>query len=104
MTLSEYAMSNLTNRADLAVRTTDHYRWLLTKHILPALGDKSLSAIDPSTVRVWHSRIAKTHSPTAAKAYRLLSSIMRAAVADEVITRNPCQVRGAAVEKAPERP
>jgi len=29
---------------------------------------------------------------------------MRAAVDDEVISRNPCQVKGAAVEKAPERP
>jgi integrase len=33
-----------------------------------------------------------------------LSSIMRTAVSDELIARNPCQVRGAAVEKAPERP
>jgi len=29
---------------------------------------------------------------------------MRTAVSDEILAKNPCQIRGAAVEKAPERP
>ncbi len=104
VTLEEYAKGNLAGRTNLAVRTVDQYTWLLEKHLTPTLGSKALSEIDPSTVRAWHSRIANQHPTTAAKAYRLLSSIMRAAVADEVITRNPCQVKGAAVERSPERP
>ncbi|MDE3107353.1 MAG: site-specific integrase [Acidobacteriota bacterium] len=44
------------------------------------------------------------HPATAAKAYRLLSSILKTAVSDGVITANPCRVRGAGVERSPERP
>lgn len=40
------------------------------------------------------------HRTTAAKAYRLVSSMMKAAVADEVIARNPCQIAGATTERA----
>jgi integrase len=63
-----------------------------------------LSEVTPTAVRSWNSGQAKKHPTTAAKAYRLFSSIMRTAVDDELITRNPCQVRGAAAERAPERP
>jgi len=41
---------------------------------------------------------------TAAKAYRLLKSILATAVDDGLIRRNPCRIKGASVEKSPERP
>jgi len=41
---------------------------------------------------------------TAAGAYRLLNTIYRTAVADGLVARNPCQVRGAGVEHPAERP
>jgi len=41
---------------------------------------------------------------TVAKAYRLLRTICETAVADELIARNPCSVKGASVEHSPERP
>jgi integrase len=78
--------------------------WILKRHILPALGSRKLSDIDPSTVRAWSAPLSKRYPATGAKAYRLLSSIMRAAMADELIVRNPCQVKGAATERTPERP
>lgn len=40
---------------------------------------------------------------TAAKAYRLLKSILATAVDDGLIRRNPCRVKGASVEKSPKR-
>ena len=40
---------------------------------------------------------------TVAKAYRLLKTILNTAVADEVIARNPCALRGASAERTPER-
>jgi integrase len=104
VTLKAYADPWLTERNDLAVRTLELYRWLLDRHILPPMGALALSDLTPSVIRNWHAGIAEEHPTTAAKAYRLLSTIMRTAVADEVITRNPCQVKGAASEKAPERP
>ena len=39
-----------------------------------------------------------------AKAYRLLRTICETAVSDEMIGRNPCNIKGAAVEHSPERP
>jgi len=101
---SEYASEWLDARHDLAVRTVELYQWLLRRHILPTFGDKSLVAITPAPIRLWHSGIAREHPTTAAKAYRLVSSIMRTAVADELIAKSPCQVRGAATERAAERP
>ncbi len=38
-----------------------------------------------------------------AKAYRLLKTILNTAVADEVLVRNPCLLRGAGSERTPER-
>jgi integrase len=105
VTLATYGRENLQNRrAGLALRTADQYSWLLEQHILPELGKHALGIIEPSMVRSWNARLAERHPATAAKAYRLLSSIMRSAIADEIITRNSCQVKGAAVERANERP
>jgi hypothetical protein len=104
VTLKEYAGQWLVHRPDLAVRTRELYGWLLDKHILPTFGDIALADLSPSVVRAWHAALAVDRPTTAAKAYRLLSSILRTALTDEVITRNPCQVKGAAVERAPERP
>jgi integrase len=104
VTVNDYTAGWLAQRSDLAARTAELYRWLLDRHILPTFGTTALADLSPSAVRSWHAGIAADHPVTGAKAYRLLSSIMRTAVADEVISRNPCQVKGAAVEKAPERP
>ena len=41
---------------------------------------------------------------TVAKAYRLLRAILNTAVADELIVRNPCTIKGGGVERTPERP
>ena len=105
VTLVTYGRENLQSRTPgLALRTADQYSWLLEQHILPDLGKHALGDIDPTMVRTWNARLAKQHPTTAAKAYRLLSSIMRSAIADEIVTRNPCQVKGAAVERSSERP
>jgi integrase len=58
----------------------------------------------PSSVRAWHSRLAAQYPSTAAKAYRLLATIMKTAVTDDRIPRTPCRVEGAGVEDAAERP
>jgi integrase len=55
-------------------------------------------------VRHWNAKVAKEFPTTAAKAYRLLSGIMRTAVTDSVIVSSPCRVRGAGTEHAGERP
>jgi integrase len=104
VTFGTYADSWLGDRHDLAFRTVELYRWLLRRHINSTFGDVPLDGITPAAVRTWHAGIAKEHPTTAAKSYRLVSSIMRTAVVDELIAKSPCQVRGAATERAPERP
>ena len=104
VSLKTYANEWLAQRHDLAARTAELYRWILDRHIFPLLEDEALCDITPSLVRAWNAGLAKEHPATASKAYRLLSTIMKTAVADEVIVRSPCVVKGAASERAAERP
>lgn len=104
ITLKQYANEWLTRRPDLAVRTTELYRYLLDAHILPGLGSTNLGALAPSKIRGWHAKLAQDHASTAAKAYRLLSSIMRTAVTDGLLLATPCKIVGGGTERAGERP
>ena len=88
----------------LRPRTAELYRSLLRRHILPRFGALPLGKITTAEVRAWNAELALRVAVTAAKAYRLLSQIMKTAVEDGLIVRNPCAVRGAGLEKSPERP
>ncbi len=47
-------------------------------------------------VRTWHEQAGRTTAPTAlAQSYRLLRSLLNVAVADELISVNPCRLKGA---------
>lgn len=104
VTPREYATQWLAGRVDLSERTWEYYDWLTKKKIFPVLGDVQLGKLTPSMVRAWNAAQVQAHPSTAAKAYRLLSQILKAAVTDEIITRNPCQIKGAGSEEAAERP
>ena len=104
ITLGEYAYAWLEGRHNLAVRTRELYGYLLERHILPELGQVALSELTPADVRTWNGSPAKRHPSTAAKAYRLLATIMKTAVLDELIASSPCRVTGAGQEHTPERP
>ena len=102
-----YALEWLDQRIDLAERTHELYR-VATCHATFSLrsGPPALSSIGtPAVPPVVSQTSARTRATTAAKAYRLMSSIMRIRRDGRPHRqRNPCQVRGAAVERAPERP
>ncbi|WTO36044.1 site-specific integrase [Streptomyces achromogenes] len=89
---------------ELAPLTRDLYRYLLDKY-LAAFADSDLDEITAPLVREWRAeRLRVTGAKTmTAKAYRLLKAIMETAVDDELITRNPCRIKGAGKEKAAER-
>ena len=89
----------------LAFRTRDTYRHSLDAWILPALGDMPLTKITPAIVRKWHADTSEATGETATRqAYALLRAILNTAVADDVILRNPCRIRGAGQPHSPERP
>ncbi len=86
-------------------RTLELVTGLLDRIILPALGQRELSEIKTPLVRSWHADVAAKHSPgQAAKKYRLLRTVLGEAVSDGVIPFNPCTIKGAGTEPAPERP
>ncbi|WP_225850950.1 tyrosine-type recombinase/integrase [Streptomyces sp. HPF1205] len=100
----EYAVRWIEERG-LAATTDELYRRLLRLHLLPTFGGLDLDEITPPAVRTWRAeRLAATGSTTVAKSYRLLKAILQTAADDELIRRNPCRIRGAGKESAPERP
>jgi integrase len=105
--LSHDSRDWITQRPGLRVRTVDFYRWLLAKHIEPYLGDVPIGKLSTQIIREWRSRLlARGVSATmTAKAYRLLRAVLMTAVEeDKILPRNPCRIRGAGNEHAPERP
>ncbi len=104
--LCVYAAEWITQRPMLRPRTVDLYRWLLKKHIAPYLGDMPVGKLSTSMIRQWRARLlsAGVSVSMAAKAYRLLRAVLMTAVEeDQILTRNPCRIRGAGDEDAPER-
>ena len=105
--LKSYADQWLDQRPKpLRPRTRETYEALLRIHILPTLGGLELAKLTPSVIRRWLTELSSrgTGANTAAKSYRLVHAILETAVADEVIARNPCVIKGAGVERSDERP
>lgn len=103
----DYAAYWLAQRPGLRPRTIDLYAWLCHKHINPYLGGVPLGRLSTPMIREWRAGLLRSGVSVsmAAKAYRLLRSILATAVEeDKILARNPCRVRGAGTERAPERP
>lgn len=106
VTLADYAKAWLAARPDLRPRTVELYEHHLERNIFPRLGELELGRLDVATVRAWHAGLLRDGRgvATAAKSYRLLRTMAGTAVEDGLILANPCQVKGAGTEDAPERP
>jgi integrase len=105
--LADYADQWITERPGLRPRTIGLYRFVLAKHIVPALGGMQLGRISPADVRRWRADLVAggTGKSSVAKAYRLLRAVLNTAVEpDNILTRNPCKVPGADKEHPAERP
>jgi len=105
--LRDYAETWITERPGLRPRTVELYSWLLKRYIAPHLGSAELGSLNTQMIRSWRAKLlAEGVSPTmTAKAYRLLRAILTTAVdEDKLLPSNPCRVKGAGGEHAPERP
>ena len=78
----------------LTPATRQGYKALLRRHLKPAFGQTKLRQITPEAVRLWHGELRRMAPDQAAKAYRVLRAILNTAVADELLGRNPCTIRG----------
>jgi hypothetical protein len=104
--LQDYATYWIAQRAGLRPRTVDLYTWLCGKHIKPHLGGVPLGKLTTPMIREWRAKLLRggVSVSMAAKAYRLLRSILTTAVEeDKILPSNPCRVRGAGTELTPER-
>jgi integrase len=105
--LHDYAQAWIEQRPGLRPSTRALYRRLLDRYVSPTIGATHLSAIDSPMVRQRRSDLLRVgvSESMAAKAYRLLRAVlMTAATEDKMISRNPCQIRGAGLENPAERP
>jgi integrase len=78
-----------------------------TRRLVPDLGPVELIDVTPARVRAWRAGLLAVgvSESTVAQAYRLLRAVMNTALDDEVVRRrNPCRIKGADKEHAPERP
>ncbi|GGX10781.1 putative prophage phiRv2 integrase [Streptomyces malachitofuscus] len=91
---------------EVTTRTRQLYASLLRHHLAPMFGSVNVADISPPLVRRWRADklAAGTGPTTVAKAYALLRAILGTAVADQMIRRNPCTIKGASVVHTPERP
>jgi integrase len=102
----EYAAAWIEERPNLRPSTVEVYRYVFHRHLQPTLGNVAIGEIRETHVRRWRKRLIDSgaKAATVAKAYRLLKAIMATAVDDGLIRRNPCRIRGASLDKSPERP
>lgn len=100
-----YAADWITER-ELTTTTRQLYGSLLRHHLEPTFGTVNIAEISPPLVRRWRADklAAGTGPTTVAKAYALLRAILGTAVADQMIRRNPCTIKGASTVHTPERP
>lgn len=94
VTLNEYATEWIRQRT-VKPRTRIHYMRIWENHIASDLGSISIGNLRPARVRAWHAS-ALAEKPTLRRhAYQLLHAICATAVDDELLSRNPCMIRGA---------
>ena len=100
----QWIRTRLVKGQPLSPSTVQVYRGLLRRH-LARFSDAPLRKLTPEVVRDWHSDLVESAGrDQAAKSYRLLRAVLNTAVEDLRIGRNPCQIRGAGIERAAERP
>src|SRR4029450_1309972 len=104
VSFAEWAARWQATTTNLRPNTRALHAYLLRRFLLPAFADTALADLDLMAVRSWLASLESEAVPpnTVAKASRLLARIMDPAVEAALIVRNPCSVKGAAAERAPE--
>lgn len=82
--------------------TVEQVDSVLNRLIYPSFADQRLSTISPSDIQAWVRKLSQTLAPsTVGVAHRILSGILKSAVADRRIPTNPCT--GTRLPKVPPR-
>jgi len=98
VSVEDYARSSIARRR-LRPGTVALYDKLLRLEIIPAFGNRRVRDITTADVTDWYN--AMESRPTQqANAYGLFKSIMKDAVDEQIIERNPCRVKGGVNKQA----
>jgi integrase len=94
LTFSAYAARYLDSREhEVSARTMQGYRDVLRWWVEPAIGEQQVDFITVTDVRRLYGELQRRGLATGTtdQVARVLSMVMRAAVEDELISRNPCR-------------
>jgi integrase len=99
-TFAQYAARVITHRASNGLRpnTERKYRGLLAGHLVPAFGPARIDQITVAGVNEWFASYGRRTPGARANAYRLLTSVMKAAIDEGLRESNPCRVRGGSAD------
>jgi integrase len=97
-TLEQYGKRWIAQR-DIKPRSRIHYTAILDKYISPKLGTIAVSNLKPAVVRSWYATTLRDKPTMRSHAYQLLHAICKTAIADELLTSNPCMIEGATAVK-----
>jgi len=102
--LSEWAQQWLETKTHRKAKTVVGYKSLLTHQVLPTFGRVRLRNITPMMIRTWVAKLGRDLSPSRVRqAYQVLSAILRAAVEDGRLAKNPAVAARDALPKVAER-
>ncbi|WP_430791710.1 tyrosine-type recombinase/integrase [Actinoplanes sp. G11-F43] len=103
--LGNYMRAVLRDSPKIGVRWRETCERNMRLHLAPLL-DMPLRAVTAIQVREWHAAAlrGKGGRTSISQSYRFLRMVMNVAVRENVIARNPCQIPGAGVVQASERP
>jgi integrase len=103
-TFGEWVDRWLDTTVNLRANTKAGYRSVLGHYLRPTFDSYPLARIDALAVRTWLAKLEAdgVGQATRAKAYRLLSRILAAAVEARYLAVNPCTIRRAASDGTPE--
>ncbi|GAA4939222.1 tyrosine-type recombinase/integrase [Actinoplanes utahensis] len=103
--LGNYMRAVLRDSPKIGVRWRETCERNMRLHLAP-LVDMPLRAVTATQVREWHAAAlrGKGGRTSISQSYRFLRMVMNVAVRENVIAKNPCQIPGAGVVQASERP
>ena len=89
--VASWAETWLAAHSNLKPSTRSAYEWLLTKHVLPKWGSVPLIAVAHTEVQAWVTKLSDSLAPSSVrKIHVVFSGLMKYAVQDRRIPRNPC--------------
>jgi integrase len=101
-TLADYSQHWIATRT-VRRNTLAEYQRDLDNRILPELGDILVDRLTPKIVNRWYANQGDSAPSARAHAYDTLRNMLNTAVDEELISANPCRIRGASKTKSPRK-